>query len=97
LSGEIVWEFIQRLESWEACGEIWVHYLEKVLGFPQVLEPMDPQVPQAHSRGKVRGHEESRGLREEDLTPVPGGADTGSTMHVKTDVVVRVADRLAGV
>jgi hypothetical protein len=58
---------------------------------------MGSQVPQAHPRRKVRGSEDSHGLREENLTPVPDRADTGGAMHVQADVVTSSADRLAGV
>jgi hypothetical protein len=66
-----------------------------MLGLLQVLETMRSQVPQARSRGKVRGGEDLHGLRDENLAPVPRRANAGIAMHVEANITSCFADRLA--
>ncbi len=49
--GQIIEEDVKRLDGREGGGKIPVHDLEEMLRFPQILEAVGSQIPQAYPLG----------------------------------------------
>ncbi len=71
--------------------------LAEALRLGEVAQGVCPQVGQRHAIGEDVPHQLGRGSREQDLTAIAGGCDTGGTVDIHPDVAVRPGGPRPGV
>lgn len=73
LDGQVVRQPLEGPQRREPRGQVRVHNLEDVLGTPEVLEAVWPQVQQLGTGREVAMHQCPRGFGDQNLTAVSGG------------------------
>jgi hypothetical protein len=77
-----------QAQRWESVAKVRVNELEQALGLGEPTQLKRSEGDQSGPIGQSTLDGSRRRLREQDLTPMGSGADTGYLMHGKVDVTV---------
>ena len=100
-AGELVWQVVrgrfERSDRGKFGGQLRPDDLVQAYRRREVLEPMLPEIPEAHLVGHRRADQRVGRFREEDLAAMAGGADPRRAVHIDADVARPRAQRFARV